>query len=109
MKIDIKKIKILKDLKRFFWFLGQNLFLSCLAFFFLALIFGAFIFYKYSIWLPKKEISVFQDFSPFQRNVYENILKTWQQKEEKFKEADSKEYLNPFKKKGSAEESEEGE
>lgn len=98
-KIKLKKIKnFLKSLPRT---LGENAFLTFLGLLFVSLILGAFIFYQYSFLIGKEPPTKIGEGAEkplkFKEKTYQNILKIWQEKEERFKETDLKEYSNPFK------------
>jgi len=99
VKINIKKIKIGK-LKEFLGklplVLAQHSFLTCLFLFFSALIFGGFLFYKYSFLAQKVEPELLSTFL-LKEKIYQDVLESWQRQEEKFNEADFKEYPNLFK------------
>jgi len=94
MKIEINKIKT------FFGktprVLGENAFLTAICFIILSLIFGGFVFYRYIILTQKAEPDIIEKSFKFQENDYQNILKIWQEREEKFNTADSEQRSNPF-------------
>lgn len=95
MKFEIKKIK--KFSNYLFLAIVKHAFLVSLILFLLALIFGGYLFYKYIILVQKIDIGVLE--KPFLLNEknYQDVLKTWQEQEKRFKETDFKEYPNPFK------------
>ena len=93
LSIDIKKIRSFFE-KLFFSF-AENVFLSCLALFLLALIIGSVMLYKTVFSLGLKE-SNGADQLKLETEKYENILKVWEKEEKKNKEADSKEYKKLF-------------
>ncbi len=94
------KLKI-KNFKTFFKKLprisGERAFLTFLVFLFLALIFGAFTFYKYGILIGREKPEALEKPLQFQEKTYQNVLKIWQEKEKRFNEADSKTYPDLFK------------
>jgi len=94
-KIQLKKfVTFLKKLPRI---LGERAFLTFWGLVILALIFGAIVFYKYNFLTKKSEPQIPESSLKFKEKIYEDVLKIWQEKEERFEGADLKEYPNPFK------------
>jgi hypothetical protein len=94
-KIQLKKFgSFLKKLPRL---LGEKAFLTFLGLLILSLILGTFVFYKYSFLIKKIEPQIIERPLKFQEKTYEDVLKSWQEKEERFKKADFKEYPDPFR------------
>ncbi|MGB2762353.1 MAG: hypothetical protein WBC21_02325 [Minisyncoccales bacterium] len=94
-KIKIEKWeKFFKKLPRN---LAENAFRSFMILVCLALIFGSVLFYKYSVLAEKKEPEVFKKPIEFKENIFENILKEWEEREVKFNAADTKEYPDLLK------------
>jgi len=63
---------------------------------FLSILIGGLVFYEYG-WLPEKEVlSIAPKPLKFQKTLYQNILKEWESRQEKFEKIDSKEYLDLF-------------
>ncbi len=90
----LNKIKVfLKKLPRI---LGERAFLTFLGLLFLSLIFGGFLFYYYDISIRRQKTEV--QFKPerFKEEIFNNVLKGWEERGKKFKEAEVKEYSNPF-------------
>ncbi|MBU4299410.1 hypothetical protein KJ636_05205 [Patescibacteria group bacterium] len=90
----LNKIKVfLKKLPRI---LGERAFLTFLGLLFLSLLFGGSLFYYYDILIQKQKTEV--QFKPerFKEEVFNNVLKEWEEREKRLKEAELKEYLNPF-------------
>jgi len=100
MSID----EIKKFLGKFFLIIAKYAFLSCLFLFLLALIFGGFFLYEYIIKAQRATPEITEKPFLLEEKTYQEILETWQIQERKFREADSKEYSNPFKKPVSSEE-----
>lgn len=94
MKIKTKKAK--KILGKLPWFLAEHAFLACLVLFFISLIFGALLFYKYNILAQRVKPGGLDQSFLLKENIYQEVLKVWQGEEEKFQEADFREYPNPF-------------
>lgn len=89
-----QKIKIFfKKLPRI---LAEKFFLTFLGLFFLSLIFNFIIFYKYSFlakkFLPKET----KKFIQFDEKNYQEVLKFWQEKSERFQKTNLKKYPNLF-------------
>ena len=94
MKIKIKKYKkFFKDLPEI---LGKHSFLTFLMFLFIALAFGGFIFYKYSILVEKVETEISEKPIKFEQKIYQEVLNQWRQRKERFERADLKQYLDSF-------------
>ena len=98
MKIPKIKTKKTKDFfKKLPRVLGERAFLTFLGLLVIALMSGGFIFYKYSILAAKTEPQVIKKPLQFKEKTYQEVLKVWQEKGKRFKEADFKEYPNPFR------------
>jgi len=76
--------------------LAEKAFLTFLGLFVLSLIFGSFIFYKYSIVQQTESIEVEKIGLKFKSETYEKVLQAWQNNEEQFKKTDVKQYFNLF-------------
>ncbi len=98
MEIKIRIGKIKKILGELLSTIAKHVFLACLFLFFLSLIFGAILFYKYNILFQRAELEVLE--KPFlsEEKTYQEVLEVWQEHERIFKEADFKEYPDPFRK-----------
>jgi len=98
MKIPKLKFKKITDsFKKLPRILGERAFLTFLGLLLFSLILSSFIFYEYSILAEKVEPKVLEKPLKFEEKTYQAILKTWQEKEERFKEIDLKEYQDPFR------------
>lgn len=98
MKIPkLKFEKLTKFFKKLPRILGTHTFLTFLGLLVLALIFGSLIFYKYSFLAEKEKPEVFEKPLQFKEKTYQEVLKIWQKREERFEEADFKEYPDPFR------------
>lgn len=95
-----QKIIKLKQIKAFVKKLPKKLagkaFSTFLGLFVLSLIFGGFIFYKYSINHKPEPIEDGKIGLKFKSETYQKILQVWQNKEEQFEKIDTKEYFNLF-------------
>jgi ABC-type maltose transport system permease subunit len=76
--------------------LAEKAFLTFLGLFVLSLIFGIFIFYKYSINQKTESIEDGKIELKFKLETYQKILQVWQNNEEQFEKIDSKQYFNLF-------------
>jgi len=94
-KVQLKKIRgLLKKLPKI---LGERAFLTFLGLMVLSLTLGAFLFYKYNFLTKKIEPQITEKPLKFKEKTYEDVLKIWQEREERFKKAEFKEYPNPFR------------
>lgn len=100
--LRLKQIKLNK-IKTFFQklprFLGERFFTSFLVLLLLALIFGGFIFYKYSVLIEQaSQQDLLGEEKPldFDERIFQEILKIWQERQKKFEEAQLREYPDPF-------------
>jgi len=96
-RIKFNKIKVFfSKLPRI---LGEKAFLFFLALLFLALIFSGIVFYRYSFLIQNKKPEISQSEKPiqFKEKIYQDILQIWQEREERFNEAETKQYPDPFK------------
>lgn len=94
----LNKIKVfLKKLPRI---LGERAFLTFLGLLFLSLLFGGSLFYYYDILIQKQRTEA--QFKPerFKEEVFNNVLKEWEERGKRAKDAELKEYPNPFQKPG---------
>ncbi len=97
LKIKSKKFqKITKFLKGLPRIAAENSFLTSLIFLIIAMVLGGLAFYKYSILVEQRESELSEKPFYFNEKGFQDILSIWQEREENFKQADSKEYLNPF-------------
>ena len=94
-QIKSKKIKdFLKKLPRT---LGKRAFLTFFVFLLFALIAGFLFFYKYSVLAEKEIPEIFGNPLQFKETTFQKVLEVWQEKEERFEAADTKEYPDPFR------------
>ncbi|MFA4998578.1 MAG: hypothetical protein WC514_00945 [Candidatus Paceibacterota bacterium] len=75
--------------------LADKAFLIFLGLFFVALIIGALVFYKYNN-LIKESPSISKGSLQFKEEAYRDILTIWQIKEERLRLIDLKKYSDPF-------------
>lgn len=98
--IKFKKIKLnkIKDkLKKLPRNLTERAFLTFLGLLFFGLIIGGIVFYNYVILVQKSEPEIGEKLLQFKEKNYDNALRVWQEREERFKETDLKQYSNPFR------------
>lgn len=89
-KISVKKIA------NFIEILAQRAFLVFLIFFLLSLIIGGVLFLKYYILVQEKTLEIIEKPVEFNLTIYNEVLKIWQEREDKFQKANFKEYFDPF-------------
>lgn len=94
MKIKAKKVK--KIFTKIPWLVAEHSFLACLLLFLLALLLGWFLVYKYIILIQETEFEEQDHSFLLKEDVYKEVLEKWKREEQKFNQADSKEFFNPF-------------
>ncbi len=92
--IKLKKIKIF--IKKLSKKLAKKAFLTFLGLFALSLIFGSFIFYRYSVMPQSEAVEDVKVELKFKSETYQKILQAWQNNEEQFEKTDDKQYFNFF-------------
>ena len=102
-------LKQKRNVKKIVWWVGENTFLSLLIFISLSLFLGSAVFYKYSFLVEMREYKIIEKPLQFEEKNYGEVLRTWEIKGENFKEANKKEYRNPFQKEDLEEEIQEEE
>lgn len=78
--------------------LAEHAFLTFWGLLFLSLILGGVLYYKYDAAFKKAEVDVFIKHSKFKENTFRNIINEWEKRERNFKEAEFRDYQNPFQK-----------
>ena len=94
-KENLRKLK--DKLSKFGRISAEHAFLSFLVLAFIALLIGGLLFYQYSILVQRAEPQINQEPIQFKEELYQKVLKQWQAREERFEEAQEKEYLDIFK------------
>ncbi len=94
IKERINKLK--KFLGKLPLIIAAHAFWACLILFILSLIFGANLFYKYNILAQRAELERLEQTVLFKEKTYQKVLEIWQERDERFQQADFKEYPNPF-------------
>lgn len=79
--------------------LARNPFLAIVFLFLIVLVSGALIFYRYDILVKLSEPKAGSETVQFQKEIYQQILREWKEREERFETADSTKYINPFQEK----------
>ena len=92
----LKAGKIKKFLKKLPWILAERAFLTCLFLFLFALIAGGLLAYKYIVLLEKADLGNLNQPFLLREKDYKEMLEVWKKEEEKFREADFKEFPDPF-------------
>lgn len=96
IKIKIKIPQLKKFLDKLSLVIAQHAFLACLFLFLLSLIFGGFLFYRYSISVQEVEPEALDKSVLLKEEAYQEVLEVWQEHERISQEADFKKYPNPF-------------
>lgn len=94
---NIKIKNILSFLKKLPVILVEHSFLSFFIFLLISVFLGSFIFYQYVILAETKEPDLFIKPTEFKEETYQEILKTWEEREKQFDEASPQNYLDPFR------------
>lgn len=95
-KIRFDKIKVVfGKLPRI---LGEKAFLTFLGLLVVFLVFGAFLFYKYIFLVEKAQPEVIEGSLQFNERLFQKILEKSRDKQEKFKETETKKYPDAFTK-----------
>ena len=89
--------KIKSGIIKFFWFLGEQVFVAFLILMMISLLIGGFIFYKYYLIPKKKSPSTVESPLRFNEKLYKKVLEKLKERERKVMEADLKTYPDPFK------------
>jgi len=93
-KINISKLK--NFLTKLPWIIARHAFFSCLVLFLLAVAFGFLIFYKCQILNNSADFENIEPSYLLDYRAYDSVLEKNKKEKQKFQQADSKEYLNPF-------------
>ena len=96
-KYKLKTDKIKKFLGKLVLIVARHFLLDCLVVFLLVVALGGFFYYKYNILIQRAELESLEEPFLLEKNNYQDVINFWQENEKKFKEADSREYINPFK------------
>lgn len=93
-RINLKKtISFFKKLPRI---LAKRAFLAFLILFSLSLILSGLIYWRQSTFIKKAQPESVGGQLKFRSKTYQSVLTIWQQKEDRFKQVDSKAYPNLF-------------
>jgi len=94
-KINLKKIKLF--LKRLPEILAEKPFFTFFVLIFLALVFGAFIFYRFSLLFESRLAPFEEEPLEFREELCQKFLETLDEKERRFEETELKDYPSLFK------------
>ena len=72
--------------------IGEHAFLTSLMLFFIAVILGGLVFYKYNILVEQRKSQFSENLLYFDEKSLETVLKIWQERQKNFEQADSKQY-----------------
>jgi len=102
MKINfniIKKIsKKEKTIKRISVVIAQHFLLTNLFLFIISILLGGILFYQYAILAQEAEQEFIKKQSLLKEDIYNDVLRSWQEQQLRFNETDLQEYNDPFKK-----------
>ncbi len=93
-KTSVNEIK--KFLGKFVLFTAKHLFLDCLFIILLVLLLFGFFYHECDILAQKAGTKPFEPSFLLEKTDYQKVMDIWQENEKRFKDADSKEYINPF-------------
>ncbi|TSC75835.1 MAG: hypothetical protein G01um101430_5 [Parcubacteria group bacterium Gr01-1014_30] len=100
MNLKFKKLTTLsaplKKLKKLPLFLAKNAFFASLILILLAAILGILVFYEYVFLAERKKPDVLPAYPVLNEAALQDILKTRQERQEKFDQAQFREYNDPF-------------
>lgn len=88
--------KVAFFLKRTPRWLAEHDFFASLFFILIAVIIGALVFYQYSFLAERAEPDVLDSGTALEERALEDILRLWQERQERFDQTEFKEYHNPF-------------
>lgn len=88
--------KIVLFFKRVPRWLAENDFFVSLVFILIAVILGGFVFYKYSFLAERAEPDVLDSGTALNEKALEELLRLWQERQERFDQIEFKDYHNPF-------------
>lgn len=94
-KINLKKLKLF--LKRVPGILAEKAVLTLFALIFLALVFGAFIFYRFSLLFESRLAPFEEEPLEFREELCRKFLETLDEKERRFEETELKSYPDFFR------------
>jgi len=80
---------ISSNIKKIPWFLGRYAFVAILILIAIDMILGAVLFYKYIYLVEKNQPQVTESPATFKKDVYQEILKDWQERSQKLQSQES--------------------
>lgn len=93
MNVNFNKFK---ESTQILWILGSKAFWIIIIILLLELLFGGFLFYKYVFLTAQQNSEVISSSYKFKENFYQNIVLSWQQREQNFQDFYQNEHINPF-------------
>ena len=87
---------ISNNAKKVLWYLAKNAFLFTLIFILLSIIFAEILFFAYIILTNKEPVSASVPIK-FQKDIYDDVFKKWQERNNIFENSSKENYPNPFK------------
>ena len=83
--------------------MARQVFLCALLFILLAIGITGILFYQYGVLFQRATFDYLGGGFLLNEENYQNVLRIWEEQEEKFEEAEEKNYSNPFKRESSEE------
>ncbi len=96
LNIEIKPKKIKAVFNKAIWWAAENSFYFSLVLIFLAILCGGLIFYKYAVLAQRAEVKISTKPFQFDEKAYKEIITRWQEREQEFNAADTKNYIDAF-------------
>ncbi len=94
--MKVKKREVKEFLFKTFWSIANHAFFTCLVLFLIAFFFGFWLFNKSNIIAKTESFEGMQEAFLLKHKVYKDVLDNWQEDEQKYEQANYKEYINPF-------------
>ncbi len=88
---------LLYQVKKIPWILGKYAFLFILIFILLDMLFGGFLLYRYVLLVKNEAPQISSIPAKFRDDLYQSVLKSWQDREDTLKSASDLNYTSPFK------------
>jgi hypothetical protein len=82
--------------KQILWVLGNRAFWIIIIILLLELLFGALLFYKYVFLPTQQNAETISSSSEFKENFYQDIILSWEKREQNLQNYSKNEHANPF-------------
>lgn len=94
MTIKLKVIK--KFLKKLIWTIGANPLVAFFVLFFLSLVIGGLVFYRYGFLAEKAQIQIIETPLQFEKDLFEEISQEWQIRQDRSEEVTFRKFPDLF-------------